>query len=110
MPTSQQNSLAKQVEGRLTESDYFQQHIVCFAMIPELFGFKALPPKIKGKIAGFLPSLQDNPYPKSCKRLKGTTETYRIRFGDYRLIYEVHKKAHSVFILKCLHRREVYQR
>lgn len=72
--------------------------------------FKALPPEIKEKVADFLPSLQDTPYPSTCKKLKKHSNTYRVRFGEYRLIYEVHKKDQKVYILKCLHRKEVYRR
>lgn len=72
--------------------------------------FKNLPPDIKAKIADFLPSLKHSPYPPSCKKLKGQSNSYRIRFGEYRLIYEVHKKDRNIFVLKCLHRREAYRR
>ena len=43
------------------------------------------------------------------KKLKGS-ENYRIRVGDYRVIIEISKQAVTVFTLRVLHRREVYER
>ena len=37
-------------------------------------------------------SLKDNPFPSGHKKLIGTEETYRVRSGDYRLIYQVRNK------------------
>ncbi len=68
-----------------------------------------LPAAIKQRVANFLPLLQENPRPPQCKKLKGQGNTYRLRFGDYRLIYEITEKTKSVHVLRCLHRREVYK-
>lgn len=43
------------------------------------------------------------------KKLKGS-ENYRIRVGDYRVIIEISKQAVTVYTLRVLHRREVYER
>jgi len=43
------------------------------------------------------------------KKLKGS-ESYRIRVGDYRVIIEISKEAVTVYTLRVLHRREVYER
>jgi len=43
------------------------------------------------------------------KKLKGS-ENYRIRVGDYRVIIEISKQAVTVYTLRVLHRREVYDR
>ena len=68
-----------------------------------------LPQEVKQRVAGSLPLLQENPRPPQCKKLKGQENTYRLRFGDYRLIYEISEKMKSIYVLRCLHRREVYR-
>ena len=53
-------------------------------------------------------SLQDNPFPSSSKRLIGSEHTFRIRVGDYRVIYIVNKQGREVEIQRVRHRRDVY--
>ena len=53
--------------------------------------------------------LEINPRPVGCKKLKGNDETlYRIRTGDYRIIYSIDDKILIVDIRKVGHRRDVY--
>ena len=52
--------------------------------------------------------LKDDPRPAGCVRLSGQ-EYYRIRQGDYRIIYEIHDDRLSVILVKVGHRREVYR-
>ncbi len=53
--------------------------------------------------------LEINPRPAGCKKLKGNDETlYRIRTGDYRIIYSIDDKILIVDIRKVGHRRDVY--
>jgi mRNA interferase RelE/StbE len=54
-------------------------------------------------------SLVDNPFPPGCKKLKGTASSYRIRAGQYRVVYEVDIEAATVTIFRIRHRREVYR-
>ena len=51
--------------------------------------------------------LTDNPRPLGCKKLKGQDE-YRIRVGNYRVIYEIHYEALIVLVVRVAHRKEVY--
>ena len=63
--------------------------------------------QIKNKID----SLQSNPCPQGVERIKGTTdEFYRIRSGDYRIIYEIDKQKIVVLVLKLGDRKDVYRR
>lgn len=59
------------------------------------------------KIVAALKELAANPRPYSYKKLKGRPG-YRIRVGDYRIIYQVKDNVLTVFILIIGHRREVY--
>lgn len=62
-------------------------------------------PDIKEAIA----SLALNPKPQGYKKLKGT-DAYRIRSGNYRIIYEIHDSIITVVVIDVGHRREIYRR
>ncbi|MHB0887045.1 MAG: type II toxin-antitoxin system RelE family toxin [Bacillota bacterium] len=53
-------------------------------------------------------ALSDNPRPPGGEKLSGQ-ERYRIRQGDYRILYEVDDARQAVTIVKIGHRREVYR-
>jgi mRNA interferase RelE/StbE len=53
-------------------------------------------------------SLGDEPRPPGCKKLTGSERTYRIRVGDYRVIYEV-EDDDLVLIVRIRHRSEAYE-
>ncbi len=53
-------------------------------------------------------SLINEPRPTGVKKLKGYDETYRIRFGDYRVIYKVQDKELIILLLSVSHRRDAY--
>ncbi len=53
-------------------------------------------------------SLETNPRPHGCQKLQGT-EFFRIRIGDYRIIYAIDDSHSIVKILDMGHRREVYR-
>jgi mRNA interferase RelE/StbE len=55
-------------------------------------------------------SLAANPRGPHCEKLSGTDNRYRIRVGDYRIVYEVDDAKSVVDIVKIGHRREVYRR
>ena len=54
-------------------------------------------------------SLADNPRPHDCQKLSGR-EQYRIRCGDYRILYYIEDDALIVCIVKAGHRKDVYRR
>lgn len=55
-------------------------------------------------------NLADNPYPSNCKKLIGSDSVYRIRVGDYRIIYNVESSLVRVEVIKVGHRREIYRK
>jgi mRNA interferase RelE/StbE len=65
---------------------------------------KQVIPVIKAAIAG----LADNPRPHGCKKLKGE-DAWRIRVGDYRVIYEIDDEKIIVTIVSAGHRKSVYR-
>jgi len=54
-------------------------------------------------------SLQAHPRPAGCKKLAGNADYYRIRVGDYRVLYEIRDRVLLVLVIKVGHRREVYR-
>ena len=70
---------------------------------------KKLDKKTLLKVAVAIDNLQDNSFPIGFKKLKGINNLYRIRHGNYRIIYTVKNTALTVLILKVGHRREVYK-
>jgi len=53
-------------------------------------------------------NLADNPRPNGYKKLKGT-DAYRIRVGDYRVIYEIIDKILLVDVIDVGHRKDIYE-
>ena len=61
------------------------------------------------KIVKRIESLADNPFHEGVIRLKGREE-WRIRQGDYRILYVVEPEIVTVFVIKVGHRREIYRK
>lgn len=53
-------------------------------------------------------ALADNPRPSGCMKLRGYKDQWRIRIGDWRVVYFVDDGAKAVTITRIAHRREVY--
>ena len=67
-----------------------------------------LPPGIALRIENNLLQLQENPRPLGCKKLKGRNG-YRIRVGDYRVIYEIEDKILRIIVIDVGHRKDIYR-
>lgn len=61
------------------------------------------------KIIETIQVLSIKPYPEGCRKLAGEDGVYRIRQGDYRIIYEVKGKKLLILVLKIGHRKDVYR-
>jgi len=53
-------------------------------------------------------ALRDNPRPPGVRKLQGDLEGWRVRVGDYRIVYQVDDDAKTVTIVRVRHRRDVY--
>ena len=62
------------------------------------------------RIIKTIESLAANPFPLQYCKLRGTERLYRIRVGDYRVIYQVDTEAKIVTIYSIRHRRSAYRR
>lgn len=70
---------------------------------------QALPKTQVPKIVQAIDQLAENPRPPGCKKLKGQTEDFwRIRQGDYRIVYFISDTVQVVDIRRIRHRREAY--
>ena len=67
-----------------------------------------LPDEIAGRVLKKLGSLQSSPRPTDGKKLKGR-DAWRVRVGDYRIIYEIESDRLLVYVLRIGHRRDVYR-
>lgn len=68
-----------------------------------------LPIQIKRRIRDVILSLENNPYPEGCERIKGNREYIRIVVGDYCIIYTVKEKELIVIIVRVCKRGEAYR-
>ncbi len=71
---------------------------------------KRLPKTTFQRIIPQLRTLAENPRPSGCRKLTGSKSDWRIRIGDYRVLYEIDEKARAVRIMRVRHRREVYRK
>lgn len=55
-------------------------------------------------------NLPIDPRPSNSIKMKGEGDTYRVRVGDYRIIYEIHDKKLLILVINVGHRRDVYKR
>jgi mRNA interferase RelE/StbE len=69
---------------------------------------EAIPEKDLARVTARIQTLADNPRPPGCEKLSGQ-ERYRLRQGDYRILYEVDDSRQSVTVVTVGHRREVYR-
>lgn len=68
-----------------------------------------LPSKDRGRIVARIQALADDPRPTGVEKLSGQ-ERYRVRQGDYRILYEIEDMVLRIIVVKIGHRREVYRR
>jgi mRNA interferase RelE/StbE len=69
---------------------------------------EALPNTILARVVRKLEAVADEPRPAGCVKLKGYKDYWRIRIGDWRVIYIIDDVARVVSVTRIAHRREVY--
>ena len=62
------------------------------------------------RIIPHIKDLAENPRPPVCHKLTGSKNDWRIRIGDYRVLYEIDEKTRAVRLMRVRHRREAYRR
>ena len=61
------------------------------------------------RIVSAAESLADDPFPLGCTKLSGSERSYRIRVGDYRILYDVFSGRLLIEVIKVGHRKDVYR-
>jgi mRNA interferase RelE/StbE len=61
------------------------------------------------RVVAALRILADNPRPAGCRKLTGSDRDWRVRVGNYRVVYEIDDKNREVRVLRIRHRRDAYR-
>jgi len=70
---------------------------------------KALSVEVRQDISLMIQSLANEPRPIGVKKLSGEKDIYRVRVGNYRVLYRIIDKVLVVVVVSVGHRREVYR-
>lgn len=70
---------------------------------------KPIPQKTQQRIIAMIQSLASEPLPVGVKKLEASERTYRVRVGDYRIIYEFEKLTRTITIQYVRHRSIAYR-
>lgn len=68
-----------------------------------------LPPPLHRRVAAAIGGLASDPRPPGAKLLRGSDRRWRIRVGDYRILYLVHDSAVHVVVVRVRHRSQAYR-
>jgi mRNA interferase RelE/StbE len=71
--------------------------------------FRNLSPDVQRRLDPALLALADNPRPPGCVKLSGEESLWRVRVGDYRIVYQIQDKLLKVLVINVGHRREIYR-
>lgn len=69
-----------------------------------------LPSQLVARIFPRIESLAGNPRPPGCKKMQGGDREWRVRVGDYRVVYTIDDAALLVEVTRIRHRKDVYER
>ncbi len=72
-------------------------------------GLRNLPQDVQKRVVRKIEALGQNPRPAGVEKLKGLTDLYRLRVGDYRILYQILDKVLLVLVVQVGHRREIYR-
>jgi mRNA interferase RelE/StbE len=71
---------------------------------------RTLDPAGRRRVQAALDLLAEDPRPPSARQLVGGAGEWRVRTGDFRIIYEIQDQQLLVLVVKVGHRRDVYER
>ena len=66
-------------------------------------------PQVRRRVQAAIDLLATNPRPPKATQLVGGAGEWRVRTGDYRIIYEIHEDRLVVLVLRVGHRRDIYE-
>lgn len=68
-----------------------------------------LPPHIRSRATDVLFALENDPRPPGITKLTGSANVWRVRVGDYRVLFEIDDPAQTVLVFRIAHRRDAYR-
>ena len=71
--------------------------------------FRNLTADVQRRLDPALQGLKQDPRPPGCKKLSGDESVWRIRVGDYRIVYQIQDNELLVLVVKVGHRRDIYR-
>lgn len=71
---------------------------------------RKLDPAARRRIQAAIELLAEHPRPQGARKLVGGDGEWRVRTGDYRIVYEIHDDVLLVLVVAVGHRRDIYQR
>jgi mRNA interferase RelE/StbE len=71
--------------------------------------FRGLPAEIKRRMAPVIDGLVVEPRPHDVRKLAGHEKLYRVRVGQYRIIYELDDERMLIRVTRVRHRRDAYR-
>ena len=70
---------------------------------------ESLDPSFQRRVDAKILSLAGNPRPPGVEKLVGAENVYRVRVGDWRIVYQIRDRELIVLVVRVGHRREVYR-
>lgn len=81
--------------------------VLLHAQVPK--EIRMLPRDIQSRVTAILDALAENPFLPIAGKLHGRQQCFRVRVGNYRIVYEVHATEVVVYVLGIAHRKEIYR-
>ena len=69
---------------------------------------RKLPKVVRERIVEAIESLRSDPRPRGVRKLRGANDRYRIRVGDFRIIYEIHDRELAIVVVRVADRKAIY--
>jgi mRNA interferase RelE/StbE len=72
-------------------------------------GFKKIPTDTVKRLITKIKRLRNDPRPSGCRKIEGAENAYRIRLGDYRIVYEIDEDKKQIIVFAVGHRKDIYR-
>ena len=70
---------------------------------------EALPKREQRRIIRALEALSEKPRPSGVRKIVGAEDLYRLRVGDYRVVYQIKEQILTIWVIRIGHRRDIYR-
>jgi len=70
---------------------------------------EALPKREQRRIIRTLEALSEEPRPPGARKIVGGEDLYRLRVGDYRVVYQIKEEIFTIWVIRIGHKRDIYR-